>query len=150
MTRIGEWAILLGVVLIACLMWAGPYYRNHRGAGFSTVEYSPVGTTGHDTTSSTPEPDNSPATLHDLGTVMGTVDKHPLIGQRVDFHERVRDVNDDSSFWVGNKDNKMLVIPESSNGIQLVKPGQMARITGTIELNDQMFYIRADNVTPEG
>jgi hypothetical protein len=108
-----------------------------------------VGTTGH----AMAEPEDSPATLHDLETATGAVDQNELIGRRVDFHVTVAGLADSTSFWVGNKDNRMLVVL-GPDPIQSVKAGQMARITGTIEglpkpLNDQKVYIRADNVIPE-
>jgi hypothetical protein len=108
-----------------------------------------VGTTGHAMT----EPEDSPATLHDLETATGAVDQNELIGRRVDFHVTVADLADSASFWVGNKDNRMLVV-FGRGATQSVTAGQMARITGTIEglpkpLNDQKVYIRADNIIPQ-
>jgi len=102
------WATFIGVLaVIAALMWAGPYSLSRHGTGVSAVSNPPVGTAGRERAD---EPDESPATLHDLETVTGTVDPHELIGQRVDFHVHVADINNDTSFWVGNKDNRMLVV----------------------------------------
>jgi hypothetical protein len=149
----------IGVLaLVVTLMWVGPYTRSRHGAGVSPVSDPPVGTAGR---ASADEPDESAATLHDLETVTGTVDPHELIGRRVDFHVRVADINNDSSFWVGSKDNRMLVVlheAASTNDITSAAPGQMVRITGTIEatekaeaaLKDQNVYIRAEHVTPQG
>ena len=110
-----------------------------------------VGTTGH----LMADGEDSPATLHDLETATGAVDQNELIGRRVDFHVKVADLASDTSFWVGSKDNRMLVVLGRDNGSDaFITVGHTARITGTIEelskpLNDQKVYIRADNVIPE-
>ena len=154
------WATFIGVLaLVVALMWVGPYHRSRHGTGISAVGYPPVGTAGHE---GADEPDESPATLHDLETVTGTVDPHELIGRRVDFHVKVADINNYTSFWVGNKDNRMLVVHGGSSPTN-INPAQTVRITGTIEgipiaeasafddqLKDQKVYIRAEHVTPEG
>lgn len=159
MKRTAMWATFIGVLaVIAALMWVGPYMLRQHGTGVSAVSNLPVGTAGRE---GADQPDESPATLHDLETVTGTVDPHELIGQRVDFHVQVADINNYTSFWVGNKDNRMLVVHgvPSSNDIKPEAPGQMVRITGTIEripnaeagaFEDQKVYIRAEHVTPEG
>jgi hypothetical protein len=156
MRRKAVWATFIGVLaLIVALMWVGPDQRGSHGTGVSAVGYPPVGTAGRE---SADEPDESPATLHDLETVTGTVDPHELIGRRVDFHVKVADLNNYTSFWVANKDNRMLVVhaAPSPNDITQAAPGQMVRITGTIEgipLKDQLdqtVYIRAEHVIPEG
>ena len=110
-----------------------------------------MGTAGRN---GTDEQDESPATLHDLETVTGTVDPHELVGRRVDFHVTVADIEDDTSFWVGTKDNRMLVVlgrnAPSPNDIKPATPGQMVHIIGTIEGQDRKVYIRAEHVTPGG
>jgi len=158
MKRTAMWATFIGVLaVIAALMWAGPYSLSRHGTGVSAVSNPPVGTAGRERAD---EPDESPATLHDLETVTGTVDPHELIGQRVDFHVHVADINNDTSFWVGNKDNRMLVVHgvPFSTDVTPEAPGQMVRITGTIEgipnaeasaFEDQKVYIRAEHVTTE-
>lgn len=168
MKREWKWATYLSVLalVVGALLWTGPYSRGRRGADVSTTSHRPVGTAGHDLA---PEPDDSPATLHDLETLTGSLDPHELIGSRVDFHLKATEVADDTSFWVGSKDNRMLVVL-ASNDTQPAHPGQMVRITGTIqgipnaqarysegindslrrELKDQKVYIRADHVFPAG
>jgi len=172
MKRTATWATFVGIVaVIASVIWADPYHRSRQGTGGSHPNDPPVATTGRETAD---EPEESPATLHDLETVTGTVDPYELIGRRVDFHLKVADINNDTSFWVGSKDNRMLVVrlhgASSPNDIKPVAPGQTVRITGTIEdiqnvearynwgltdsqrraLEDQKVYIRAEHVTPEG
>jgi hypothetical protein len=145
MKRIAMWATFIGVAaVIATLMWVEPYHRSRQGTGVSAIGNPPVGTAGR---AAAREPEESPATLHDLETVTGTVDPHELIGRRVDFHVKVADINNYTSFWVGVKDNRMLVVlgrdnrtdaqrvdgAASPNDIKPAAPGQRVRITGTIE-----------------
>jgi hypothetical protein len=135
------WAVAAGITaLIVPVLLSEARYGERQTA---------VGTTGH----ATAGPEDSPATLHDLETATGAVDQNELIGRRVDFHVTVADLADSTSFWVGNKDNRMLVVL-GPDAVLSVKAGQMARITGAIEAlqkpqNDQKVYIRADNVIPE-
>jgi hypothetical protein len=157
MRRIATWGIVIGVLaLVVALVWAGPYTQSRHGAGVSPVSDPPVGTAGH---ANAGEPDESPSTLHDLETVTGAVDPHELIGRRVDFHVKVADINNDTSFWVGSTDNRMLVIHGvPSPDINPAAPGQLVRIIGTIEdfpnaetaFKAEKVYIRAARVTPEG
>ena len=99
------WATFIGIlVVIVGLMWAEPDFRSRDSAGASPLAHPPVGTTGQQGG----EPEDSPATLHDLETLTGAVDPHELIGRRVDFHVKVADINNYASFWVANNGNKML------------------------------------------
>jgi len=126
--------VAAGLTVTVLALWAGPR-NDRRGAD------QPVGTTGHVETT---EPDDSPATLHDLETMTGAVDQHALVGSHVDVHARVADVTDSTSFWIGHKDNRVPVAARTP-----VTVGQFVRITGTIEITDQQVYIRADSVTPD-
>jgi hypothetical protein len=102
------WGTFVGIVaLVLALMWGWPYFRSRHGTGVSAVSTPSVGTTGQQNGGVA---EDSPATLHDLETVTGSTDPHELIGRRVDFHLRAEDINNDASFWVGNKDNRMLVV----------------------------------------
>jgi hypothetical protein len=143
MARFVRWAVPLGILaLIVGMLWVDR-------VGVPPGVDSAVGTAGH---GSAPEPDDSPATLHDLETLTGTVDPHELIGTRVDFHVRVRDVNDDMSFWIGNQDNRILVVHNGvvPNGSAPLDAGRTARVIGSIEMRGAEPYIRADRVMPEG
>lgn len=167
MKRTAMWAARIGVVaVIGALMWVALYHQSR----VLPVSDPPVGTAGRDAANG---PEASPATLHDLETLTGAVDPHELIGGTVDFHVKVANINNDTTFWVSNKDNRMLVVlhgTPSPNDIKAATPGQMVHITGTIEgvpkaaaryswglndsqqrtLDDQKVYIRAEHVTPEG
>ena len=145
MKRTAMWAASIGVVaLLGAFMWVAPYHQGRAGSSVSPVSDPPVGTAGRDAAN---EPEASPATLHDLETVTGAIDPHELIGGAVDFHVKVADINNDTTFWVSNKDNRMLVVlgrdnrsdaqrvhgVASPNDIKPVAAGQMVHITGTIQ-----------------
>jgi hypothetical protein len=90
------------------------------------------------------EPEESPATLHDLETMAGALDQHELLGWHVDFHVKVSALRDATSFWIGKTDSRVLVVSMTPVGAD-----QIVRITGTVEGQDQQVYIRACSVTPE-
>ena len=148
MKRIATWGIAIGIiVLVVGLAWGWPYFRSRHGTGVSAVGNEMVGTTGVTGQPTGGQPEDSPATLHDLETLTGATDPHELIGSRVDFHVKVADINNYTSFWVGNKDNRMLVVlgrdnrsgaqryhgNSSPNDIKPVAAGQTVHITGMIE-----------------
>ena len=126
--------VAAGLAVLMLALWLGP--RNDRGGADQ-----PVGTAGRGEAA---EAEDSPATLHDLETMTGAVDQHALVGSRVDFHARVADVTNATSFWIGHTDNRVPVTARTP-----VTVGQFVRITGTIEIRDQQVYIRADSVTPD-
>ena len=88
-----------------------------------------------------------PAIIQELETITGSVDGQQLIGRRVDLHVTVQDVANDTAFWVGEGDNRLLVVTGRDNrnankrqagvpaahGILPVRPGQQATISGTIQ-----------------
>jgi hypothetical protein len=75
------------------------------------------------------------------------VDGHELVGRRVDLHVTVSDIANDVAFWVGEKDNRVLVVMArdnrdgarrqsggvASHGIVPVHRGQQAAISGTVQ-----------------
>ena len=164
-----KWAIYIALAaLTTALLVVWSSLGDRLATGGSPIGNPQVGTAGHGNPT---EADESPATLHDLETVTGALDQHELIGRRVDFQVDIGAVNNNTSFWVGHKDNRILVVlgrdnpsgprddRNASSKVQPLTPGQMARITGTIEglnksappeLTDQRVYIRADNVIPQG
>src|SRR4029077_17096847 len=84
MKRIAMWVVLGAITaLIAGILWAGPYFKSHPGVSITPERNLPIGTAGRETTA---EPEDSPATIHDLETMTGALDPYQLIGERVDFH----------------------------------------------------------------
>ena len=128
-----------------------------------------IGTAGRDD----PEAldDVSPSTIHDVETITGAIDGHELIGRRVDLHAKAVGVTNKGAFWVGARDNHVLVAPARDQPIarRPVREGQAVRISGIIQevpkakerlswdltapdllqLTDQRIYIRADRLRPE-
>ena len=51
-----------------------------------------------------------PAIIQEFETITGSVDGQQLIGRRVDLHVKVQDIANDTAFWVGEGDNRLLVV----------------------------------------
>lgn len=107
-----------------------------------------VGTSGHtDAAAASYDSETSPALIRELETITGSVDGHELIGRTIDLHVPVLDKANDQAFWVGSKDNRILVVPDrdhrdsierqrgfvADNGIAAMQAGQQAAISGTIQ-----------------
>ena len=85
--------------------------------------------------------------IRELETITGLVDRHPLIGRKVELHVPVAGSANDEAFWVGEKDNRVLVVPRrdlrdnadrqdgrvAGNHIARLEIGHMAAITGSIQ-----------------
>ena len=86
-------------------------------------------------------------TIHELETITGTNDGHELVGRRVDLRVPVQQHINDVAFWIGPKDNRLLVVlardnrdgetrqrgEPGSTGLGKVRIGQQATIAGTVE-----------------
>jgi hypothetical protein len=103
--------------------------------------------------------------IHELETITGINDGHQLVGRRVDLHVPVQQHLNDAAFWVGSRDNRVLVVlgRDSRSGAA----GTMTTISGTVralpseeethrwgltesdrdELMQRRIYVRADAVT---
>jgi len=129
-----------------------------------------TGTAGRDEPEAL-DADVSPSTIHDVETITGAIDGHELIGRRVDLHAKAVGVTNKGAFWVGPRDNHVLVAPARDQRMarRPVREGQGVRISGIIQevpnaqerlswdltapdllqLTDQRIYIRADRLRPE-
>ena len=106
-----------------------------------------VGTAGTTAVGSTDRASDAAATIKELETITGDNDGHELVGRKVDLHVPVQSRANNVSFWVGEKDNRMLVVMDrdrrsaaqrqqggvANNPISPVHAGQQADITGTIQ-----------------
>lgn len=85
--------------------------------------------------------------IREIETITGLVDRRPLIGRKVELHVPVAGNANDEAFWVGEKDNRVLVVPHrdtrdnadrqagriANNAIAQLEAGKMATITGSIQ-----------------
>lgn len=88
-----------------------------------------------------------PAIIQELETITGSVDGQELIGRRVDLHVTVHSVPNEVAFWIGGKDNRLLVVLRRDprgrtarqpglpprHGIAPVHAGQQATIAGSVQ-----------------
>ena len=84
--------------------------------------------------------------ITDVETITGANDGMALVGRRVDLHVDVQARANDRAFWVGPRDNRLLVVlsrdtrdglerqtgQPSNHGIAPVRGGQRAAISGVI------------------
>ena len=163
--RRSRWMLALGVLALgALLVWLVPQNRNDRedweGGGVkvgSANQGSPhsdmaqeskaptaVGTAGtHSEAGSTEDA----AVLREIETITGTNDASSLVGRRVDLHVDVHSRANDYAFWVGPKDNRVLVVWGRDNrdgtqrqaglpaghNVSPVRDGQRAAISGIVQ-----------------
>jgi len=152
-----RWVVL--VLLLMALVVAGTYTlretnrdearpaRNAMINGLpSAGEHDAVGTSGN--AQGTPaKAESAGSVIRELETITGLVDRRPLIGRKVDLHVPVAASANDQAFWVGEKDNRVLVVPRrdhrdslerqtgrvADNGIARLEAGRTAAITGSIQ-----------------
>src|SRR3954470_15315951 len=152
-----RWVVL--VLLVVAVAAAGTYAlretnrdeaRPARNAMINGLpsggEQDAVGTSG--TAHGTPvRTESSRSVIRELETITGLVDRRPLIGRKVDLHVPVAASANDQAFWIGEKDNRVLVVPRrdhrdsvkrqaglvADNGIARLEAGTTAAITGSIQ-----------------
>ena len=153
--RSRRWGLLLlgaGAIALATLMvWIAPGGGGGRERADGLVRTTTgsegsVGTSGQ----RSGEGENSgPAlsTIHELETITGSNDGHELVGRRVDLHVPVSQHVNDVAFWIGPKDNRLLVVlgrdnrngttrqqgESATNSVGRVQAGQQATVSGTIQ-----------------
>lgn len=112
-----------------------------------SVAEAAVGTTGVHPTANAVRFRPGLPTIHELETITGVNDGHLLVGRRADLHVPVQQSINDSVFWVGSKDNRLLVVvrprrnprPQrdgtaTSNGHGgTVQAGERATVVGSIQ-----------------
>lgn len=118
--------------------------RNKLENGLPTTgETSAVGTSGRDR----PVAESTLVySIREVETITGLVDRHQLVGRHVELHVPITGMANDQAFWIGGKDNQILVVPTrdhrdtaesqageiATNGIAPLEAGKMATISGTI------------------
>jgi hypothetical protein len=100
------WAILLGLLVmfaIGVFIYPDLVDRSptrNRDSGASSSGTAPIGTAGLD----------AGAVIRELDTITGSNDGHELIGRKVDLHVTIEQHINDVAFWIGNADNRILVV----------------------------------------
>jgi len=113
-----------------------------------------------------------PVLIQEVETITGTIDGHELVGRKVDLHAAAGARASDMAFWMGSRDNRILVVisPRSKHRRVSVRPGQQAAVSGMVrrlppaaemmawnltaedaaEAADRRIYISADSVASSG
>lgn len=154
-----KWLFVLGLIIVATAgLWlvqdrndreqwdgAGATARSMSRAPHDDLKGTPgaVGTSGvHDGAAET----NHGDVITEVETITGTNDGMGLVGRRVDLHVDVQSRANDHAFWVGPRDNRLLVVLRrdgrddaqqqhgrpSNHGLSPVHGGQRATISGVI------------------
>ena len=126
-SRLGSTVVALTFVLGGALVyWAyqreaddGERFGLPPGSAASPIGYS-VGTIGFGEPREVEGGGGAPAVsppaiIQELDTITGSVDGQELIGRRVDLHVVVQAVPNDVGFWIGEKDNRVLVVLSRDN-----------------------------------
>jgi hypothetical protein len=138
-----KWVFVLGVLLVLGLgIVLVPQNRIDREVtGGAAV--APVGTSGtHDNATDAKGGD----VITEIETITGANDAMGLVGRRVDLHVDVQDRANDHAFWVGSRDNRLLVVigrdrrggsqkqrgEPPNHRIAPVRGGQRAAVSGII------------------
>lgn len=154
------WLIVVTGLIVAAVIGIWAYQRDRSaiesglppGTAGLPGENAPIGTSGGDV----PEPAGESgasaaptpaAAIRELATITGSIDGQELIGRRVDLHVPVHQIASDAAFWVGDGDNRLLIVTEPedrggsaretgeppSHGISPVHEGQQATISGSVQ-----------------
>jgi hypothetical protein len=150
--RAGLLLLAAGAIALAALMvWIAPGGGGgrERADGLVRTTTGSEGSVGTAGQRSGEGSNSGPAlsTIHELETITGSNDGHELVGRRVDLHVPVSQHINDVAFWVGAKDNRLLVVLGRDNrggdkrqhggpatsGVDRVPAGQQATVSGTIQ-----------------
>lgn len=139
--------VVLGLLALAAVgLWLVPQDDrgvvnvNARGAKATPGAAGTAGT--HDGSAE----DEDASVIREIETITGANDGHTLVGRRVDLHVEVQQRANDRAFWVGPRDNRVLVVlarddrageerqrgRPSDHRIAPVHGGQRAAISGVI------------------
>jgi hypothetical protein len=116
------------------------------GPALESVSEDAVGTTGVHPTANAVRFRPGLPTIHELETITGVNDGHLLVGRRVDLRIPVQQYLNDSAFWVGSKDNRLLVVvrprrnarPHDGSALsagdgRTVQAGERTTVVGSIQ-----------------
>jgi hypothetical protein len=148
----GRWWIWVVPVAGICVLglWLAPQASSKRPTFVSTDAAYAVGTTGQpgsapasDVAATAYDVDPQPSLIREIETITGANDAMALTGRRVDLHVDVQERATDVAFWVGPRDNRVLVVlarprdrrqrgEPAGHWITPVHGGQRAAISGVI------------------
>ena len=150
--RAGLLLIGAGVAVLAVLMvWMSPGGGGGReqADGLVRTTTGSAGSVGTSGQRSNESENSGPAlsTIHELETITGSNDGHELVGRHVDLHVPVNQHINDVAFWVGPRDNRLLVVlarddrdgstrqhgEPSGTAIGAIRAGQQATVSGTVQ-----------------
>jgi len=154
----GLWVVALAATLVVVgIVWAyqPDVKRAERFDAAGPLPGATEGSVGTSGSGDAPEiegdggqpPVVPPAIIQELDTITGSVDGQELIGRRVDLHVVVHSVPNEVAFWIGQGDNRVLVVLGRDNrggkarqigsparhGISPVHAGQQATISGSVQ-----------------
>jgi hypothetical protein len=153
----GHWRWVLPILVLLLVPVGGmmilgettgdPAWPTHNAIlqGHAPMRHEVAGTAG--TASTIPVPSDDPAVIREVESITGLVDRHPLIGQKVELHVPVAERAADHAFWIGEPGNRLLVVLRrdhrddvqrqeglvAGNGIATLEPGKTAVIAGSIQ-----------------
>jgi hypothetical protein len=115
--------VLPGVAGCALGLWLMPQASSDRQVFTATEAAVPIGTTGQQVSARSKdhvsvagyEADPQPSVVREIETITGANDGMALVGRRVDLHVDVQERATDVAFWVGPRDNRVLVVLARDN-----------------------------------
>jgi len=115
--------VLPGIAGCVLGLWLMPETRSDRQAFTATEAAVPVGTTGRHVSALSKyrvstagyDADPPPSVVREIETITGANDGMALVGRRVDLHVDVQERANDVAFWVGPRDNRVLVVLAREN-----------------------------------
>lgn len=142
--------VLPGTAIFVLGLWLAPQAGSDRRTFTGTEAAVAVGTTGqplsvpaHDVTAAAYDADQQPSLVREIETITGANDAMALVGRRVDLHVDVQERATSVAFWVGPRDNRVLVVlaraPDqrkrgepAGHWVIPVRGGQRAAVSGVI------------------
>jgi hypothetical protein len=123
------------------------FWPSHNALMRNSAPERAVGTSGQTPAVARSSDESTGAVIRDVETITGINDRHPLVGRRVDLRAPIAARANDQAFWIGSKDNLVLVVPRrdrrdsqmrqqgqvANTGLPMLESGKMVSISGSIE-----------------
>jgi hypothetical protein len=126
--------VLPGIAGSVLGLWLMPEGTSDRPAFARAEARAPVATMGKQGTIGRPDPvattgydADQPNVVREIETITGANDGMVLVGRRVDLHVDVQERASDVAFWVGPRDNRVLVVLDrEKRDVRRRQPGEHA------------------------